>query len=76
MTATTLRPWCEMDDDQKADVVGWVVTSCRLFGASLGTAHLVAGEFARGLDQNRAWSPWDQEAKRASVSSPEETDRG
>lgn len=56
-TDTGLRPWREMDDDQKGEIVGWVVTTCRLFGASLGTAHLVAGEFARGLDNNRAWSP-------------------
>lgn len=67
MGDTALRPWAEMDDDQKGEMVGWVVTTCRLFGASLGTAHLVAGEFARGLDGNRAWSPWRAAEARPTV---------
>jgi hypothetical protein len=40
-------------DEQIAE---WVFTTCRIFGASLATSYLVAGEFIRGLewDRNRA----------------------
>jgi len=31
----------------------WVFDTCRLFGASLSTAHKVAGEFVAGLERDR-----------------------
>lgn len=32
----------------------WVFVTCRLFGASLGTAFKVAGVFADGIERERA----------------------
>lgn len=43
--------WAEMNADQRTEVADWLVTTCQLMGASLGTSHLVAGEFVRGLDR-------------------------
>lgn len=38
-------------DERRAEIAEVVYRLCRLFGAGVGTSHLVAGEFVRGLDR-------------------------
>jgi hypothetical protein len=42
--------WANATDDYRAEVADLILRLCRLFGAGVGTSHLVAGQFIRGLD--------------------------
>ena len=46
-----MKRWAERDEAEREEVLRWVVSTCRTFGAPLGTAYTVAGMFASGLDR-------------------------
>jgi hypothetical protein len=35
------------------EIAEWLVYTCRFYGASVSTAHAVAGVFIRAIEQNR-----------------------
>ncbi len=43
--------WATATDDHRAEVADLIFRLCRVWGAGVGTSHLVAGQFVRGLDR-------------------------
>ena len=45
-----IKPWSSMTEDEKDDLLSWVIDLCRTFGCSRSLALIVAHEFAKGLE--------------------------
>jgi hypothetical protein len=49
-----VKNWAESDDDERRQILDWLVDTCLVFGSERATAYLVAAHFAQGLDAEAA----------------------
>ncbi len=47
-----IKPWSQMTEADKTELLAWIVNLCRSFGTSWYTALVVAAEFAKGLERD------------------------